>query len=189
MPAFTGSVNPKLSYKSLVNMGQKARKHWAHAFMWMLVWFLPLKMLLQTRQKHLTMATSPPSGSNHWGGAREFRSFQNWIAVLRAGSREQSTVHCKVQIHILKVLTSIWVVPGPLCLQRLCGSMDGQFRGVWQRRSWSPYSNGSHTYLLDTSEFLLTTVCPHLCTPYLEFLRAQSLVQRCILSICYPWVI
>lgn len=142
MPAFTGSVNPKLSYKSLVNMGQKARKHWAHAFMWMLVWFLPLKMLLQTRQKHLTMATSPPSGSNHWGGAREFRSFQNWIAVLRAGSREQSTVHCKVQIHILKVLTSIWVVPGPLCLQRLCGSMDGQFRGVWQRRSWSPYSNG-----------------------------------------------
>lgn len=97
MPAFTGSVNPKLSYKSLVNMGQKARKHWAHAFMWMLLWFHPLKMLLQTRQNHLTMATSLPSGSNHWGGG-DFRSFQNWRAVLRAGSREQSTVHCKVQI-------------------------------------------------------------------------------------------
>lgn len=47
MPAFTGSVNPNLSYKSLVNMGQKARKHWAHAFRWMLLWFHPLKMLLQ----------------------------------------------------------------------------------------------------------------------------------------------
>lgn len=131
MPAFTGSVNPNLSYKSLVNMGQKARKHWAHAFMWMLLWFHPLKMLLQ------------------------------------------GTEHCAL---LSPNTGTLWVY------------VDGQFRGVW-KRSCSPCSNGSHTYLIDISEFLLTTACPHLPTPYLEFLRAQSLVQRCILYICYLWVI
>lgn len=97
MPAFTGSVNPKLSYKSLVNMGQKARKHWAHVFMWMLVWFLPLKMLLQTRQKHLTMATSPPSSSNHWGGGRGEGISELPELDCSVESWEQGTEHCALQ--------------------------------------------------------------------------------------------
>lgn len=126
----------------------------------------------------------PVAATTEGGGLSELPELESSVE-----SWEQGTEHCALQSANTKVLTSIWVVLGPLCLQGLCGFMDGQFRGVWKSRSWSPCSNGSHTYLIDISEFLLTTACPHLPTPYLEFLRAQSLVQRCILYICYLWVI